>query len=107
MESYSIPILESLPIVSIMMPYYGFSHETFILLSAVWTNSRHNLINHYWEFRRYMLQYAKKMKYKIRDLYKMMLPLDLFIFLIDESSLDKGINDLIALVDTIIWDYYI
>ena len=36
----------------------------------------------------------------------MMLPLDLFIFLIDESSLDKGINDLIAIVDTIIWVYY-
>ena len=70
MESCSIPILENLPIISIMMPFYGFSHETFILLSAAWANSRHNLINNYWEFRRYIIKYAKKLKNKIKDLYE-------------------------------------
>ena len=102
MESISIPIMESFPLVSIIMPYYGYCHEMFKILSELSASIRINLADYYPEFRRFMLKYAKVLEnIKIKELSETKLPLDLFKFKIDEYSLSNGITDLMVLIDTL------
>ena len=85
MESFYIPILESLPLLSVIAPYFGSSDKCFIVLSKLSVCIRNNLINHYPEFRRFMLGYTKTLKIRMKELSKMMLPFDLFNFYICEN----------------------
>ena len=107
MEWLSIPIFEKFSIVSIVMPYYGLTHEIFLVLSVLSANIRRILIEHYEEFRKCMLKHAKVKEMEIKDLKEMKLPLDLFVFLIHENSCNKGVRDLIAFVDTSLLYFFI
>ena len=80
METSKIGIFESISLLSILMPYYGSSHEGFLLLSLLSKSVRDYLLEHYPEYRRFMLKYAKMKDYTIYELWKMKLPLDLFKF---------------------------
>ena len=57
METNSIQLLESFPLVSIIVPYYGPTHKWFILLSTFWRSSREMLDKNYKVFRRIMIKY--------------------------------------------------
>ena len=50
--------LESFWLISIIMPYYGHTHEAFLVLSKLWVNSRKKLDEYYPEFRMYMAKYC-------------------------------------------------
>ena len=80
METSKIGIFESISLLSKLMPYYGLSHEGFLLLSLLWKSVRDYLLEHYPQYRRFMFKYAKKIKYVIYEFWKMKLPLDLFKF---------------------------
>ena len=80
METSEIRIFESISLLSILMPYYGSSHEGFLLLSKLSKIIRDYLLEHYSKYRRFMLTYAKKIKYMEDEHLEMKLPLDLFQF---------------------------
>ena len=60
METSKIRIFESISLLSNLMPYYGLSHEGFLLLSLLSKSIREYFIEHYPKYRRFMLKYAKK-----------------------------------------------
>ena len=101
MESSYISILESFPLISVIMPFYGSTDEMFLVLSSLWVRTRRILIEYYPEFRRFMLDYSKVKKLSIKELLEIDLPLDLFVLYINELSLNKGVEDLIALINTL------
>ena len=78
MESSYISILESFPLISVTMPYYGFTDEIFYVLSSLSISIRKNLMNYYLEFRKFMFKFMNKKDISIRDLSEMKIPLDLF-----------------------------
>ena len=100
MESISIPILMNFPLISVLMPYFGFTHQIFILLSSLSVGTRSKLIERYSEFRKFMLKYSKVIEVKIEDLYKKKLPLDVFILQIKTFPYPKA-KDLKAFADTV------
>ena len=108
MESEYIRVLESFALVSVIMPYYGYADEIFLVLSSLSVSIRQNLIDFYAEFRNFMLQYSKIKKITIEKLSEMKLPLDLFRFKLKMSLFTERAEDLIALINTIInylWIY--
>ena len=102
MEGSRISILENFPLVSHVMPYYGFTHRMFLLLSALSKGSRQMLIENYKVFRRIMLNYSLKFNINIKDLERLHIPCDLFKFKIEPISEDS-VTDLISFVNT--WLY--
>ena len=102
MEGYYIPILESFPIISVVMPYFGYTHKMFLVLSVISKRTRLVLINNYTQFRRYMRQYCLVKDVSIKTLSTTHLPCDLFAFNIKEDSLSKGVNDLLSFANTVI-----
>ena len=50
MENKQIRILERFDVISITMPYYGSTHKSFLLLSALSPASRSKLDEFYQEF---------------------------------------------------------
>ena len=105
MESSYIPILESFPLLSEVMPYFGSPDKSFIVLSELSLWTRKNLIKHYPEFRRFMLKYSKTLNIAMNELSEMKIPFDLFKFEIDEDELVNGIEPLIDLLYTICFQY--
>ena len=101
MEISRIHILESFPLVSIVMPYYGATHKMFLLLSEFSKQTRLILIDYYNEFRRHMFDYNQKRWITIKDLSKLCIPWDLFKFIIEDYWLaNEGVKDLISLTNT-------
>ena len=101
MESFHISILESFPLISITMPFYGYSDEIFRLISSLSVKARKNLIDYYPEFRKFMFKYSRIKKITIRTLVERKIPMDLFKLDVDKSCLDAGVNDLIVLISTL------
>ena len=52
MESKSINVLTSFPLISELIPYYSTKATAFILLSSFSKDTRTNFSKHYAEFRR-------------------------------------------------------
>ena len=102
MEENEVPIFESLPLISVVMPYYGYTHQMYLLLSSLSKKTRIMLCNIYKIFRRIMLKYSIEKKTNIKKLSKFFIPFDLFKFHIDEASWISGVNDLVILTDTVI-----
>ena len=102
MESISIPILMNFPLISVLMPYFGFTHEIFIVLTSLSVGTRSKLIERYSEFRKFMLKYSKVKEVEIEDLLKKKFPLDIFILQFKTFSKTKTkAKDLKAFADTI------
>ena len=101
METSKIGIFESISLQSKLMPYYGSSHEGFLLLSLLSKSVRNYLLEHYPEYRRFMLKYAKKIKYAIYELWKMKLPLDLFQFSVFYVWSEEDVELLVGLICTL------
>ena len=58
MEANRISIFENYAVMSILLPYFGYTDEGFILLSSLDVRSREKLDNHYEEFRNFMARYC-------------------------------------------------
>ena len=80
METSKIGIFESISLLSILMPYYGSSHEGFLLLSLLSKIIRDSLLEHYPEYRRFMFKYSKMIDGVKDERLVMKLPFDLFKF---------------------------
>ena len=80
MEILKIGIFKSISLISKLMPYYGLSHEGFLLISLFSKSIRNYLLEHYPKYRRFMLKYAKMIEYMEDKHLVMKLPLDLFQF---------------------------
>ena len=80
METSKIIIFKSISLLSKLMPYYGSSHIGYLLLSLLSRSVRDYLLEHYPEYRRFMLKYTKKIEYVKDEHLEMKLPLDLFQF---------------------------
>ena len=101
METSKIGIFESISLLSKLMPYYGSSHEGFLLLSLLSKSIRCYLLEHYPEYRTFMLKYAKIIKYSIYELSEIKLPLDLFRFSKLYVSSDEDAEFLVGLIHTL------
>ena len=95
METSKIEIFESISLLSNLMPYYGSSHEGFLLLSMLSRSIRNYLLEHYQEYRTFMLKYAKKIDY-----VKGGLPLDLFKFSELYVYYEEVVEILVGLIST-------
>ena len=51
MESIKITILQNFALISKIMPYFGYTHKWFILLSRLSSNTRDKLYEFYNEFK--------------------------------------------------------
>ena len=79
MEVNKIQILENFALTSVIIPYYGASHECFLLLSWFSTKSRRKLNSYYCEFTKIMRKYWATYHYADCGLGKFP-PNDLFKF---------------------------
>ena len=59
MEFRVVPFYEKFGVLSILMPYYDYTHRWFVLLSELCKGSRNNLIDWYEEFAKIMLKYCQ------------------------------------------------
>ena len=54
MESYSVTFYEKFSVLSVVMPYYDFTHKCFLLISTLCKGSRNTLLQWYEEFTKIM-----------------------------------------------------
>ena len=102
METSKIGIFESISLLSKLMPYYGSSPEGFLLLSLLSKSVREYLLEHYPEYRRFMFEYAKEIKYDRKDEHlEMKFPLDLFKFSALEICSKEAAELLVCLIRTL------
>ena len=78
MEINKILLLENFGLISITMPYYGATHQSFLLLSSFSVNSRKKLDDYFCEFRRIMRKYWAEIYISKNKIIKGFPPLDLF-----------------------------
>ena len=100
MEGRRIPILENFAIISIIMPYYSFSHNGFLLLSTLCTKSRSKLDEFYEEFRNSMRNYCMKIISRINANW-IYLPSDLFKFSIS-VNVEKDAKNMIWFISNLV-----
>ena len=101
MEKSKIGIFESISLLSKLMPYYGSSHEGFLLLSLLSKSIREYLLEHYPEYRRFMFKYAKIVNYVKDEHMEMKLPLDLFKFSVLYVFNEEAAEILVDLICTL------
>ena len=61
-----------------IMPYFGPTHECFLLLSTLSNASRNKLDEFYSEFKKLMLRYSKEILIYEENLDQLFLPTDLY-----------------------------
>ena len=101
METSKIRIFESISLLSILMSYYGSSHEGFLFLSKLSKSTKDYLLEHYPQYRRFMFKYAKMIKYMGDEHLEMKLPLDLFKFSAFYVRSEKDAEFLVDLIRTL------
>ena len=78
MESTNNPIFKRFSLTTVVVPYYGYTHESFVLLSSLSKNTREILNDNYEGFRKYMANFLKIISIHQAIDEKLRLPLDLF-----------------------------
>ena len=101
MEDSRFAILENFNLISKVMPYYGYNHKAFLLLSALSKNIRQLLIERYTEYRTFMFQYSREERVTIEDLAQLSQPSDLFRYSIHLNFNYTEIDHLKTLCDTV------
>ena len=101
METSEIKIFESISLISKLMPYYGSSHIGYLLLSLLSKSIRCYLLEHYPKYRRFMLEYAKRIKYVKDEHLEMKLPLDLFQYTTLNVLSEEDAELLVGLICTL------
>ena len=102
MEVENIPIFESLSLIYKVMPYFGYTHRIFLILSILWKKTRNVLKHNYKVFRKIMIDYSLEKIVTIEELLELNIPYDLFKFNIRYDFFWVGIEKLISFANTII-----
>ena len=100
MERARIPLLENIALISTIMPYYSYTHNAFLLVSALWSRSRSKLDEFYEEFRYSMRKYCMLLNSR-KNGSLLTLPWDLFWFSISVWIV-KDADNLIKLIRNIV-----
>ena len=82
MEKSGISLLEKFSTTTVIMPYYGPAHSSFLVLSKLNRKSREMLDQFYEEILNWMLKYAICLTIDDRREELLLLPINLFKFLI-------------------------
>ena len=91
MENIKIPVLENFALISKILPFYGYTHKSFLLLSVLWVKTREKLDEYYDEFRKFMMRYRITIVINQKNMSRLQLPSDLFKFSIkvNENNIDE------------------
>ena len=95
MQSFQVRILEKFGVSSVVMPYFGYAHQSFLLLSRLSKGSRTMLDDFYREIVNWLFEWNILISINDQNTKEMFLPSDLFKFMIDlknESILQKFIE---------------
>ena len=95
MQSSQFRILEKFGVSSVIMPYFGYTHQSFLLLSRLSKGSRAMLDDFYQEIVNWLFEWNTVIYINDHNTEAMFLPSDLFKFTIDlknESILQKFIE---------------
>ena len=95
MQSSQVRILEKFGVSSVVMPYFGYAHQSFLLLSRLSKGSRAMLDDFYREIVNWLFEWNKMISIDDQNSKDMFLPSDLFNFTIDlknESLLQEFIE---------------
>ena len=86
MENDRVNILDSFAIISKIMPYYGWTHKYFLVLSQLWSSTRSKLDEFYHEFRMIKEKSLFHLKISSLNIDKLFFPNDLFTFEVELKS---------------------
>ena len=95
MQSSQVRILEKFGVSSVIMPYFGYAHQSFLLLSRLSKGSRAMLDDFYREIVNWLFEWNILISIDDQNTKAMFLPSDLFKFKIDlknESILQEFIE---------------
>ena len=95
MQSFQVRILEKFGVSSVVMPYFGYAHQSFLLLSRLSKGSRTMLDDFYREIVNWLFKWNTVISIDDQNAKAMFLPSDLFQFTIDlknESILQEFIE---------------
>ena len=91
MEGTRISIFEKISLISLIMPFYSYSHNAFLVLASLWMRTRNKLDEFYEEFRNTMKN--KWMSLTVEDNFrKLLLPNDLFSYTIIIKTSDEALK---------------
>ena len=95
MQSSQVRILEKFGVSSVVMPYFGFAHQSFLLLSQLSKGSRAMLDDFYREIVNWLFKWSMMISIDDQNTEAMFLPSDIFKYTIDlknKSILKKFIK---------------
>ena len=95
MQSSQVRILEKFGVSSVVMPYFGYAHQSFLLLSRLSKGSRAMLDDFYREIVNWLFKWNMMISIDDHNSKELFLPSDLFKFKIDlnnESILQEFIE---------------
>ena len=95
MQSSQVRILEKFGVSSVFIPYFGYAHQSFLLLSRLSKGSRTMLDDFYREIVNWLFKWNTIISIDDQNTEAMFLPCDLFCFSIDwmnKSILQKFIK---------------
>ena len=95
METSQVRILEKFGVSSFVMPYFGYAHQSFLLLSQLSRGSRAMLDDFYREIVNWLIEWNTLIKVADDNIKTLLLPYDLFKFWIDlndEETINKFIE---------------
>ena len=86
MQSSQFRILEKFGVSSVVMPYFGYTHQSFLLLSRLSKGSRTMLDDFYQEIVNWLFEWNILISINDQNIKEMFLPSDLFSFKIDLNN---------------------
>ena len=95
METSQVRILEKFGVSSVVMPFFGYAHQSFLLLCRLSRGSRAMLDDFYREMVNWLLEWNTLVKVTDYNIKTLFLPSDLFKFKIDlkdEGTINKFIE---------------
>ena len=95
METSQVRILEKFGVSSVIMPYFGYAHQSFLLLSRLSRGSRAMLDDFYREMVNWLFKWNTLIDVTDNSIKTLFLPSDLFkfwIYLNDEEIMNKFIE---------------
>ena len=95
MEKSQVRILEKFGVSSVIMPYFGYAHRSFLLLTRLSRGSRAMLDDFFREMVNWLFEWNLKISIDDHNTKMLFLPSDLFKFWIDlkdEETINKFIE---------------
>ena len=83
METFQVCILEKFGVSSVILPYFGYAHQSFLLLSRLSQGSRAMLNDFYREMVNWLFEWNMRILIPDRNIKMLYLPSDMFKYSID------------------------